>query len=134
MTTTYPLTQQEGSPKITDTHDDIFERAETLCLLATTHPSEEHTKAYLEAQKAAKALEHSGWKRTTGMTQNARILKHLQRAGSITVREAMVEYSIQSLTKRIQELREAGHNIVSNVRHHPMTQQKYVRYTLGDAA
>ena len=66
------------------------------------------------------------------MTQNAIILKHLRKAGSITVREAIVEYSIQSLTKRIQELREAGHEIVSNVKHHPITKQKYVRYTLGE--
>jgi len=66
------------------------------------------------------------------MTQNTIILKHLKEAGSLTVREAIVEYSIQSLTKRIQELREAGHTIVSNVKFHPMTGQKYVRYTLGD--
>ena len=40
------------------------------------------------------------------MTQNQIILNHLNKEGSITVREAMVEYSIQSLTKRVQELRE----------------------------
>ena len=65
------------------------------------------------------------------MTQNAKIMKHLEKAGSITVREAIMEYSIQSLTKRIAELREAGNDIVSTVRHHPMTKQKYVRYTLA---
>lgn len=64
------------------------------------------------------------------MTQNQIILKHLRKAGSITVREAIVEYSIQSLTKRIQELREAGNNIISDVRYHPVTGQKYVRYSL----
>ena len=64
------------------------------------------------------------------MTQNQVILKHLRKAGSITVREALVEYSVASLTKRIQELREAGHEIVSNVKFHPVTGQKYVRYTL----
>ncbi len=64
------------------------------------------------------------------MTQNAKILNHLKTQGSITVREAMVEYSVSSLTKRIQELRGAGHNIISNVRHHKVTGQKYVRYTL----
>lgn len=64
------------------------------------------------------------------MTQNQRIIKHLKKAGSITVREAIVEYSIQSLTKRVQELRESGHNIISHVKSHPMTGQKYTRYTL----
>jgi len=62
------------------------------------------------------------------MTQHAQILKHLRKAGSITVREAMVEYSIQSLTKRIQELRELGWDIESVVKTHPVTYQKYVRY------
>jgi hypothetical protein len=75
--------------------------------------------------------ETQGWKRKTGMTQNDKIMTHLKKAGSITQREAIVEYSIQSLTKRISELRKEGHNIVSNVRIHPLTKQKYVRYTLA---
>lgn len=67
------------------------------------------------------------------MTQHALILKHLRKAGSITVREAMVEYSIQSLTKRIQELREIGYDIVSVVKRHPVTGQKYTRYRFATA-
>lgn len=67
------------------------------------------------------------------MTQNSKILKHLRKAGSLTVREAMVEYSIQSLTKRIAELRDEGYAIISNVKTHPMTGQKYTRYTLAAA-
>lgn len=112
--------------------DEIFERAERLCLLAVDNPT--YLPAYLEARKAARALENNGWRKKTGMTQNQIILKHLRKAGSITVREAIVEYSIQSLTKRIQELRESGHEIVSTVKFHPITRQKYVRYTLGEAA
>jgi len=111
--------------------DAIFEKAETLCLLATSDPV--FLKEYLDAHKAAQSLEHSGWKRKTGMTQNSIIIKHLRKAGSITVREAIIEYSIQSLTKRIQELREAGYAIVSHAKTHPVTGQKYTRYTL-DAA
>lgn len=78
-------------------------------------------------------LENSGWKRKTGMTQLDKILRHLRKTGSITQREAMIDYSIQSLTKRISELRERGHEIVSNVKYHPVTGQKYVRYTLVEA-
>lgn len=115
--------------EITDP-DRIFDRAETLCLRAVKRPV--LIPRYLAAHKAAQSLEHSGWKRKTGMTQNQIILKHLQKAGSITVREAMVEYSVQSLTKRIQELRESGVQIKSNTKFHPMTKQKYVRYTLED--
>ena len=114
---------------ITDDHDGVFDLAERLCVLAVEDP-ELLLPEYLEAQRKAQFLEHSGWKRKTGMTQNQIILKHLNKAGSITVREAIVEYSIQSLTKRIQELREYGNSIVSHVKYHPITGQKYVRYTL----
>ena len=62
--------------------------------------------------------------------QHAKILKHLQTANGLTVREAMIEYSISSLTKRIHELRDLGHDIASNQKRHPVTGQRYVRYTL----
>jgi biotin operon repressor len=42
----------------------------------------------------------------------------------------MIEYSISSLTKRIQELRDMGYDIVSHKKAHPVTGQRYVRYTL----
>jgi nicotinate-nucleotide pyrophosphorylase len=62
--------------------------------------------------------------------QHNLILKHLRKTKGLTVREAMVEYSISSLTKRIQELRNKGYDIVSTRKTHPVTGQKYVRYTL----
>lgn len=65
------------------------------------------------------------------MTQHDKIMRHLKKAGSITVREAIVEYSIQSLTKVISVLRTKGNKINSNVKYHPVTGQKYVRYTLA---
>lgn len=74
---------------------------------------------------------HNPTKGNAMKTQHQKIMKHLNTAGSITVREAMVEYSIQSLTKRIQELRAMGHDIVSTVKKHPITGQRYTRYSLG---
>lgn len=65
------------------------------------------------------------------LTQHKKILRHLNKAGSITVREALVEYSIASLTKRISELRGMGHDIKGKTKHHPVTGQRYVRYTLA---
>ena len=65
-------------------------------------------------------------------TQHQNIIKHLQTANGLTVREAMIEYSISSLTKRIQELRGMGYDIVSNSKRHPVTGQRYVRYTLSN--
>lgn len=113
-------------------HDEIFERVERLCIEAVRGTV--CITKYLVAHKLAQNLEHSGWKRKTGMTQHDLIIKHLRKAGSITVREALVEYSISSLTKRIQELRENGYDIVSVTKHHPVTGQRYVRYRFAEAA
>ena len=63
-------------------------------------------------------------------TQHNNILKHLKTTKGLTVREAMIEYSISSLTKRVHELRELGYDIVSHPKKHPVTGQRYVRYTL----
>ena len=62
--------------------------------------------------------------------QNNLILKHLRNTKGITVREALIEYSISSLTKRVHELRGLGYDIVSTRKSHPVTGQRYVRYTL----
>lgn len=78
--------------------------------------------------RLCQARENNGFKKRNGMTQNQKLITHFKKAGSITVREAMVDYSIASLTKRIQELRDSGFNIESRVKHHPVTKQKYVRY------
>lgn len=64
------------------------------------------------------------------ITQNTLILNHMLRTGSITQREAMIDYSIQCLTKRISELRSRGYKIKSEKKQHPTTNQRYVRYVL----
>lgn len=64
------------------------------------------------------------------ITQNQLIINHMLRTGSITQREAMIDYSIQSLTKRISELRTRGYKIKSEKKMHPTTGQRYVRYVL----
>lgn len=76
-------------------------------------------------------VEHQGWKKVNGMTQNDKIINHMLKNGSITQREALIDYSIQSLTKRISELREMGFPIRKEVRRHPVTGQTYARYFLG---
>lgn len=63
-------------------------------------------------------------------TQHTKIIKHLQTANGLTVREALIEYSISSLTKRIQELRGLGWDIESVRKSHPVTGQRYTRYYL----
>lgn len=55
------------------------------------------------------------------------LLTYLQRTGSITQREALLDLQVQSLTKRISELRK-HYVIVSDHRKHKTTAQRYVRY------
>lgn len=63
-------------------------------------------------------------------TQHSQILNHLRKTKGLTVREAMVDYSIQSFTKRISELRKMGYDIQSVKGKHPVTGQRYTRYVL----
>ena len=67
-------------------------------------------------------------------TQHAQILNHLRKTKGLTVREAMVDYSIQSFTKRISELRKMGYDIQSVKGKHPVTGQRYTRYVLMQEA
>lgn len=106
--------------------DLLFDMADKACLRAEDDPNWKPLHDHL--MKLVWKIENNGWKRKNGMTQHQKLIAHFKKAGSITVREAMVEYSIQSLTKRIQELRERGYKIVSKTKHHPVTGQKYVRY------
>ena len=46
------------------------------------------------------------------MTQNERILRHLNDYGSITSLEAMTEYGIMRLASRINDLHKLGYPIV----------------------
>lgn len=45
------------------------------------------------------------------MTQNERIMRHLEEVGNITQLEAMKEYGIMHLASRISELRKQGYPI-----------------------
>jgi len=65
------------------------------------------------------------------MTQLSILKKHLMTTKSITQREAMVDHSIQSLTKCISELRKLGMDIITVYKYHPITGQRYARYTLA---
>ena len=58
------------------------------------------------------------------------IMQHLQTVGSITNREAIVEYNIMSLPRRILDLEEFGVKINRVRKAHPVTGQRYVRYHL----
>lgn len=58
------------------------------------------------------------------------IMKHLETVGSITNREAIVEYNIMALPRRIKDLEEFGVKFSRVKKSHPVTGQRYTRYHL----
>ena len=66
-------------------------------------------------------------------TQYDMILKHLKATKGLTQREALLDYSIQSFTARISELRKLGYNIDGVKSRHPVTGQRYTRYVWRSA-
>lgn len=111
------------------TADLLFNMADTACRRAARDSGWKEIHAHL--LRLCQSQENRGWKKRTGMTQNDKIVKHMQTQGSISQREALLDYSVQSLTKRISELREAGHNIHRELHKHPITGQRYARYYLA---
>ena len=63
-------------------------------------------------------------------TQLSKILNHLKKTKGLTLREAMLDYSIQSFPKRISELRSLGYDIQGISGKHHVTGQRYTRYVL----
>ncbi len=64
------------------------------------------------------------------MSQNDQILDHLKKVGSISFVEAVDLYRVRSLPRRIADLRERGHEIVSEWRQDHLG-QRYTRYSLA---
>lgn len=63
--------------------------------------------------------------------QSRTILTHLNNTGTITQREALLDHSVQSLTRRITEIRDAGFNVGGEWKIHPVTEQRYMRYSFA---
>lgn len=108
-----------------------FEKAERLAVEAVKDPG--RIPEYDKAVQKVQALEFGskGLKGNFKMSQTEKILKHMREAGHITQRQAMMDYSIQSLTRRICDLQEKGHRIHKERRKHPVTGQEYTRYSLA---
>ena len=67
-------------------------------------------------------------------TQYSKIINHLKATKGLTQREALLDYSIQSFTARISELRKLGYRIDGVKSLHPVTGQRYTRYVLIEDA
>lgn len=71
------------------------------------------------------------------MTKLDKIMNHLRRTGSISIREAMDDYQISggALTKYISVLRhDYEWSIHREFRKHPITGDRYARYSLVEQA
>ena len=71
------------------------------------------------------------------MTQNERILRHLQDFGQITSMEAMQYYGIMRLASRVNDLRKDGHPIITEVvtgKNHYGEPTRWARYRMGARA
>ena len=73
-------------------------------------------------------------KNTRAPRQLKAVVEFMLAAGSITVREAMIDVKVQSLTSVINQLRKRGIEVESEWKHHPTTNQRYTRYHLSDRA
>lgn len=112
--------------------DLLFHMADTACVRAY------HDNGWKEIHKHLLKLcqqtENNGWKKRTEMTQHHKIINHIRKNGSITQREAYIDYSIQNFTARISELRDYGYNIIRVNKRHPITGQAYSRYYLSEGS
>ena len=62
------------------------------------------------------------------------ILKHLNTTGSISNLEAITQYNIMSLSRRVSDLEELGYKFNRELKAHPVTGQRYKRYHLIEEA
>lgn len=62
----------------------------------------------------------------------AKVVKHITTTGSISIREAMDDYGMSGgcLTKVISDLKKEGYTISRTFRKHPVTGQRYARYSM----
>lgn len=120
-------------------HDAVFVRAESLTLAATA--DETLIPQYETAMKQARDLEgHRKHLRSYRMTQTPSqmtqvelILHHINEAGSITQREAYLDYGIQSFHRRLSDIRQMGITLLGVQKTHPITGQEYTRYYMSGA-
>ena len=108
--------------------DLMFHMADVACIRAWEDEmwGPVHKKLLLMCVKT----ESNGWKRKTGMTQVQQIVNHMRKNGSITQREAYIDYGVQSFHRTLTRVKEAGYRLAKVGKIHPTTGQNYTRYYL----
>lgn len=114
--------------KARPTTKTLQEVAEDLILRATSNPSFQPCNS--TADMLVRALE-GGFRHTRKpVTQVEKLLHHLKTVGSISQREAYLEYDIQSFHRRLTDIKDLGYSLKGSPKTNPVTGQEYTRYTL----
>jgi len=85
----------------------------------------------MELSKSTSTI-YNHLKVTGSISQREALVEYSTGTGSISQREALVEYSTGSLSKEISRLREAGVAIQTVTKTHPITGKAYARYVLSE--
>jgi len=102
--------------------------AERLAVLTASCP-----KAYaIPYTRVMELIDEAERSIRQSMTQNSKILSLLRRGVTITNLNLIVNYKVRSPTKRISELRAAGHDIVGEWRVCPLDGSEYIEYRLRE--
>lgn len=66
--------------------------------------------------------------------QAKQVFRHMEKAGSISAREAMFDLDMtgNTLSRRITDIENAGIKIERSSKVHPTTQKRYTRYSLKE--
>ena len=125
-------TKPEAGTAPATTEDTLVSRAEDQAVASVTEP--ELPADYAENYKAARAAERGGFRYRVAAgklrTQIERLLWHMQNVGPISQREALIEYHIASLTRRIVDIEELGYKVVKTTKVKPVSGNPYTRYGL----
>lgn len=114
-------------------HDLLFNMADQACVRAWE--DEGWGPFHKRLLTMCIKIENPGRRKVLN-TDSDKVLKHLTKVGSISMREAMDDYGMagNALAANIATLRKAGHKIVTQMKKHPITGRKYARYKFISAA
>ena len=64
-------------------------------------------------------------------TQVEMILDHMTKRGSITQRDAYIDYGVSSFFRRLTDIEEMGYQLDRVIKRHPITGQQYTSVSLA---
>ena len=116
------------------TIEDLAEMAEDQAVRSASDP--DLPADYAETYTKARAEERGGYKTRIAMgkarTQVEKLIHHMQTIGPISAREAMIEYHVASMTRRMCDIEEMGYDLEKTEKINPVSGNPYTRYGLKD--